>query len=239
MEIQDLLQWLENTNLRLSSSKTLWGMPDSASERLNAHLVKWTTPLTFNEEIDKKLNFCNLLKLSVFFSPTTGVVQWDGVEAPRLHRCEECHPQDAGEQQRGPWIEHWAQLVYPWAEMGNCLQQNPGAEGYFTFHIIVSSWWFLSFAHDYIWVVFFPQAKLAEGLSLAKEFHSNVQELLFKMSKCADSIGLLPAPSFVLDTVCTQLQDHRVGFFIPAVHFLSFCSTSTNIPFIHDMPVYL
>ncbi|XP_045076664.1 microtubule-actin cross-linking factor 1-like, partial [Coregonus clupeaformis] len=38
MEIQDLLQWLENTDLRLSSSKTMWGMPDSASERLNAHL---------------------------------------------------------------------------------------------------------------------------------------------------------------------------------------------------------
>lgn len=40
MEIQDLLQWLENTELRLSSSKIMWGMPDSASERLNAHLVR-------------------------------------------------------------------------------------------------------------------------------------------------------------------------------------------------------
>lgn len=39
MEIQDLLQWLDNTDLRLSSSKTMWGMPDSASERLGAHLV--------------------------------------------------------------------------------------------------------------------------------------------------------------------------------------------------------
>lgn len=66
----------------------------------------------------------------------------------------------------------------------------------------------------------FPQAKLIEGLSLAKEFHSNVQELLTKMSKCEESIGLLPAPSFVLDTVCTQLQDHRVSLFIPAVVFL-------------------
>lgn len=40
MEIQDLLQWLENTDLRLSSFKTMWGMPDSASERLSAHLVR-------------------------------------------------------------------------------------------------------------------------------------------------------------------------------------------------------
>ncbi|CDQ64773.1 unnamed protein product [Oncorhynchus mykiss] len=46
MEIQDLLQWLENTDLRLSSSKTVWGMPDSASERLNAHLVRPTQHLT-------------------------------------------------------------------------------------------------------------------------------------------------------------------------------------------------
>lgn len=46
MEIQDLLQWLDNTDLRLSSSKTMWGMPDSASERLNAHLVKQTRLLT-------------------------------------------------------------------------------------------------------------------------------------------------------------------------------------------------
>ena len=68
------------------------------------------------------------------------------------------------------------------------------------------------------------QAKLTEGLGLAKEFHSNVQELLTKMSKCEESIGLLPSPSFVLDTVCSQLQDHRVHLFIPAVFFLSVSS---------------
>lgn len=66
----------------------------------------------------------------------------------------------------------------------------------------------------YLSVALFPQAKLTEGLSLAKEFHSNVQELLTKMSKCEESIELFPAPSFVLDRVCTQLQDHRVGLSI-------------------------
>ena len=54
------------------------------------------------------------------------------------------------------------------------------------------------------------QARLAEGLSLAKEFHSTVQDLLTKMARCEDSIGGLPTPSYVLDTVCSQLQDHRV-----------------------------
>ncbi|XP_016342581.1 microtubule-actin cross-linking factor 1, isoforms 1/2/3/5-like [Sinocyclocheilus anshuiensis] len=91
MEIQDLLQWLEHTDLRLSSSKTVWGMPDSANERLNAHL-----------------------------------------------------------------------------------------------------------------------AKLTEGLGLAKEFNSNVQDLLTKMAKCKETINTLPAPSFILDTICAQLQEHRV-----------------------------
>lgn len=39
MEIQDLLQWLEYTDMKLSSTKTVWGMPDSSSERLSAHQV--------------------------------------------------------------------------------------------------------------------------------------------------------------------------------------------------------
>uniref|UniRef100_A0A8B9L227 Microtubule actin crosslinking factor 1b n=1 Tax=Astyanax mexicanus TaxID=7994 RepID=A0A8B9L227_ASTMX len=90
MEIQDLLQWLEHTDLRLSSSKTVWGMPDSSSERLSAHL-----------------------------------------------------------------------------------------------------------------------AKLTEGLGLAKEFNSNVQDLLTKMAKCEETISALPGPSYILDTISNQLQEHR------------------------------
>lgn len=66
---------------------------------------------------------------------------------------------------------------------------------------------------------FFLQAKLTEGLNLAKEFHSSVQELLTKMSKCEESMGNLPAPSFVLDTVCAQLHGHRVGFIVFIIVF--------------------
>lgn len=71
------------------------------------------------------------------------------------------------------------------------------------------------------------QAKLTEGLSLAKEFHSNIQDLLTKMSKCEESIGLLPSPSFVLDTVCTQLQNHRVCFFF--FFFYTFFTLSARL----------
>lgn len=116
--------------------------------------------------------------------------------------------------------------------MGICLQQSPWAKGYFflqSHHALpqlnsFSVWtcFFIVNISTYSSVMLIVQAKLTEGLSLAKEFHSNVQELLTKMSKCEESIGLLPSPSFVLDTVCTQLQDHRVCLFIPAGFFLSF-----------------
>lgn len=84
--------------------------------------------------------------------------------------------------------------------------------------------------------MFCPQAKLAEGLNLAKEFHSNVQELLLKMCKCEESIGLLPAPSFVLDTVCSQLQDHRVGLILN-LSYSFFCVRSTSLA--NETPFYM
>nr|XP_014346976.1 PREDICTED: microtubule-actin cross-linking factor 1, isoforms 1/2/3/5 [Latimeria chalumnae] len=38
MEMQDLLQWLEHVDLRLSSSKPVWGLPETAKEKLSIHL---------------------------------------------------------------------------------------------------------------------------------------------------------------------------------------------------------
>ncbi|XP_070690899.1 microtubule-actin cross-linking factor 1, isoforms 6/7 [Pempheris klunzingeri] len=147
MEIQDLLQWLENTDLRLSSSKTIWSKPDSASERLNAHLE-------LCNEMESKLHAYTDVKNAI-------------------HRMLE-----SGNVVRGSSTEHSLSILeQKWSSVYSKVQER--------------------------------KAMLTEGLSLAKEFHSNVQELLTKMSKCEESIGLLPAPSFVLDTVCTQLQDHK------------------------------
>ncbi|KAM7382515.1 hypothetical protein PAMP_002242 [Pampus punctatissimus] len=147
MEIQDLLQWLENTDLRLSSFKTMWGMPDSAAERLNAHLE-------LCNEMESKLHSYTDVKNAI-------------------HRMLE-----RSNVMRGSSTEHSMSILeQKWASVYSKVQER--------------------------------KAKLTKGLSLAKEFHSNVQELLIKMTKCEESIGLLPAPSFVLDTVCTQLQDHR------------------------------
>ncbi|XP_033983772.1 microtubule-actin cross-linking factor 1 [Trematomus bernacchii] len=147
MEIQDLLQWLENTDLRLSSSKTMWGMPDSASERLSAHMELCT-------EMDSKLHAYTDVKNAI-------------------HRMLE-----SSSVMRGSSTEHSLSILeQKWASVYSKVHER--------------------------------KARLTEGLGLAKDFHSNIQELLTKMSKCEESIGLLPAPSFVLDKVCTQLQEHK------------------------------
>ncbi|XP_063735200.1 microtubule-actin cross-linking factor 1, isoforms 6/7 [Eleginops maclovinus] len=147
MEIQDLLQWLENTDLRLSSSKTMWGMPDSASERLSAHME-------LCNEMESKLHAFTDVKNAI-------------------HRMLE-----SSSVMRGSSTEHsLSMLEQKWASVYSKVHER--------------------------------KARLTEGLGLAKEFHSNIQELLTKMSKCEESIGHLPAPSFVLDKVCTQLQEHK------------------------------
>ncbi|XP_026140571.1 microtubule-actin cross-linking factor 1, isoforms 1/2/3/5-like isoform X2 [Carassius auratus] len=148
MEVQDLLQWLEHTDLRLSSSKTVWGMPDSASERLSAHLE-------LCNEMDSKMHtYTNVRKA--------------------IHRMLE-----GSEVARGSSTEHsLCMLEQKWSAVYAKMQER--------------------------------KAKLTEGLGLAKEFNSNVQDLLTKMAKCEETINTLSVPSFILDTVCAQLQEHRV-----------------------------
>ncbi|XP_061676430.1 microtubule-actin cross-linking factor 1, isoforms 6/7 isoform X2 [Syngnathoides biaculeatus] len=147
MEIQDLLQWLDNTDMRLPSSKSMWGMPESTSERLNAHLE-------LCNEMESKLHTYTDVKNSI-------------------QRMLECN-----NVMRGSSTEHTLSILeQKWSSVYNKVQER--------------------------------KAKLTKGLSLAKEFYSDIQDLLTKMTKCEESIGLLPAPSFVLDTVYNQLEDHR------------------------------
>ncbi|XP_077061585.1 microtubule-actin cross-linking factor 1, isoforms 6/7 [Siphateles boraxobius] len=148
MEIQDLLQWLEHTDLRLSSSKTVWGMPDSASERLNTHLESCN-------EMDSKMHAYTNVRNAI-------------------HRMLE-----GSEVARGSSTEHsLCILEQKWSTVYAKMQER--------------------------------KAKLTEGLGLAKEFNSNVQDLLTKMAKFEETINNLPAPSFILDTISSQLQEHRM-----------------------------
>ncbi|XP_036395464.1 microtubule-actin cross-linking factor 1 [Megalops cyprinoides] len=147
MEIQDLLQWLENTDLRLSSSQPVWGLPEKTSERLSAHM-----------ELCKEMES----KLDIYTSVRSAI----------------CRLLENGDVARGSSTEHsLCILEQKWEAVNSKVQDR--------------------------------KAKLTEGLSLAKEFHSSVQDLLTKMSQCEGAIGGLPAPSFILDTVCAQLQEHR------------------------------
>uniref|UniRef100_A0A1A8EXN2 Plectin b n=1 Tax=Nothobranchius korthausae TaxID=1143690 RepID=A0A1A8EXN2_9TELE len=147
VEIQDLLQWLDNTDLRLTSSKTMWGMPDSASERLSVHLE-------LCNEMESKFHAYTHVKSAI-------------------HRMLE-----QSDLVRGSCTEHSVFILdQKWTSVYNKVQER--------------------------------KAKLTEGLNLAKEFHSSVQESLTKMNECEESIGHLSPPSFVLDTVSTQLQEHR------------------------------
>ncbi|XP_023671105.2 microtubule-actin cross-linking factor 1, isoforms 6/7 isoform X1 [Paramormyrops kingsleyae] len=147
MEIQDLLQWLENTELRMSSSRLVWGLPETANERLSAHLE-------LCKEMESKRQ------------------TYDNV-SDTIHRLLENH-----DVARGSSTEHsLCILEQKWETVYSKVQER--------------------------------KAKLTEGLSLAKEFHSTVQDLLTKMAQCEEAISALQTPSFLLDTVCAQLQDHR------------------------------
>uniref|UniRef100_A0AAY4EH52 Microtubule-actin crosslinking factor 1 n=1 Tax=Denticeps clupeoides TaxID=299321 RepID=A0AAY4EH52_9TELE len=148
MEIQDLLQWLENTDLRLSSTKTVWGMPDSANERLSAHLE-------LCNEMESKMHAYTNVRSAI-------------------NRMLE-----GSDVSRGSNTEHsLCILEQKWNSVYAKMQER--------------------------------KAKLTEGLSLAKEFNSNVQDILTKMAKCEEAIGSQPPPSFILEIVTGQLQDHRV-----------------------------
>ncbi|KAF4087940.1 hypothetical protein AMELA_G00077310 [Ameiurus melas] len=148
MEIQDLLQWLEYTDLKLSSSKTVWGMPDSASERLSSHLE-------LCNEMDSKLHSYTNIRNAV-------------------HRMLE-----GSNVVRGSNTEHSLSILeQKWNTVYTKMQDR--------------------------------KAKLTEGLGLAKEFNSNVQDLLTKMAKCKEVISALPTPSFILNTISTQLQEHKM-----------------------------
>ncbi|KAL4617127.1 dystonin-like [Arapaima gigas] len=148
LEIQDLLQWLENTDLRLSSSRLLWGLPETAAERLNAHLE-------LCKEMESKQHSYTNVKSTI-------------------HRLLDNH-----DVARGSSTEHSLSILeQKWESVHSKVQDR--------------------------------KVKLTEGLSLAKEFHNTVQDLLTRMAQREEAIGTLPPPSYILEMVCTQQQDHRV-----------------------------
>ncbi|RXM31483.1 hypothetical protein EOD39_6947 [Acipenser ruthenus] len=148
MEIQDLLQWLEHTELRLSSSKPVWGLPETAKEKLTAHLE-------LCKEMESKLHAYNNVR-------------------DAIHRLLA-----SSNVARGSSTEHsLCILEQKWEAVHSKVMER--------------------------------KAKLSEGLTVAKEFHSTIQDLLKGMSQTEEDLSALPPPSLLLETVNTQIQEHRI-----------------------------
>lgn len=56
-----------------------------------------------------------------------------------------------------------------------------------------------------------PQERLAEGLTVTTEFHGTMQELLRWVAHAEELLGSPAPPSFVLDTVTAQIQEHKAS----------------------------
>ncbi|XP_041098612.1 microtubule-actin cross-linking factor 1, isoforms 1/2/3/5 [Polyodon spathula] len=148
MEIQDLLQWLEHTELRLSSSKPVWGLPETAKEKLTVHLE-------LCKEMESKLHAYNNVRDSIHRLLASSNVA------------------------RGSSTEHsLCILEQKWEAVHSKVMER--------------------------------KAKLSEGLTVAKEFHSTIQDLLKGMSQTEEDLSALPPPSLLLETVNTQIQEHRI-----------------------------
>lgn len=55
------------------------------------------------------------------------------------------------------------------------------------------------------------QEQLSEGLAVTTEFQATIQELLKWVGCLEESLGTLPSPSYVLETVTAQIQGQKVG----------------------------
>lgn len=54
-----------------------------------------------------------------------------------------------------------------------------------------------------------PQERLAEGLTVSTEFHGSAQELLRWVAHAEELLASPAPPSFVLDSVTAQIQEHK------------------------------
>lgn len=55
------------------------------------------------------------------------------------------------------------------------------------------------------------QERLAEGLTVTTEFHGTMQELLRWVAHAEELLSSPAPPSFILDTVTVQIQEHKAS----------------------------
>ncbi|XP_066479138.1 microtubule-actin cross-linking factor 1, isoforms 6/7-like [Tiliqua scincoides] len=147
LEMTELLQWLEQVEVRLSFCKLTCSQPEAAKDTLGAHLE-------LCREMDSKQPAYNRLREQV-----------RGLLA-------------ASPLPRASGTEHNLSILeQKWGSVASQVQQR--------------------------------KEQLSEDLAVTMEFHATIQELLKWVGCVEESLGALPSPSYVLETVTVQIQGQK------------------------------
>ncbi|RMB88007.1 hypothetical protein DUI87_35623 [Hirundo rustica rustica] len=180
LEITELLQWLEQVELRLFCSKPAWGHPDATKEELNAHLelcreleARAGPYRELRERLQRLLDSCGAGRpCSTEHSLRLLEHKWDSVQA---------------EAQERKVCAGWGAAATPGLG-GGARPARPGSARQRGEPTPAS-------ARPR------PQERLAEALTVTTEFHGSAQELLRWVAHAEELLGSPEPPSFVLDTV--------------------------------------
>uniref|UniRef100_A0A8C3XRH7 Microtubule actin crosslinking factor 1 n=1 Tax=Chelydra serpentina TaxID=8475 RepID=A0A8C3XRH7_CHESE len=146
-EIEDFLLWLTRMESQLSASKPTGGLPETAREQLNAHMVKISNA---KEEVYSQLLAKGRLIL--------------------LSR------DDSGS---GSKTEQSVTLLeQKWNLVSNKMEER--------------------------------KSKLEEALNLATEFQNSLQDFINWLTLAEQSLNIAPPPSLILNTVLSQIDEHKV-----------------------------
>ncbi|KAM9644371.1 microtubule-actin cross-linking factor 1, isoforms 6/7-like isoform 3-T3 [Morphnus guianensis] len=144
-----------------------------------------------------------------------GAMQGDGVQAGGVQQRAGAAAAAAGLLPRRPALQHRAQPPHPGAEVGERPRRGPGEEGARGRGVLPAQGsrpcpGFGGCGCPSPSVPpLCPQERLAEGLTVTTEFHGTVQELLRWVAHAEELLGSPAPPSFVLDTVTAQIQEHK------------------------------
>ncbi|XP_048863754.1 dystonin isoform X8 [Brienomyrus brachyistius] len=147
-EIEDMQQWLKDTERQLLASKAVGGLPETAREQLNAHL-ELCSALEAKEELYQQL----MLKGQQLLTKTP-------------------EGQDSNtELDLRNLQEKWESVQAKMAER---------------------------------------KVKLEEALSLAMEFHNNLQEFINWLTQAEQGLTMASPASLILETIMFQIDEHKV-----------------------------
>ncbi|XP_065256180.1 microtubule-actin cross-linking factor 1, isoforms 6/7-like [Emys orbicularis] len=188
LEIMDLLQWLEHVELRLFFSKPVWDHPETTKEKLAAHLGRRVPCTRAAREASPALlqaPGCTVLPES------------RGRHCPPAVPPQELAKELESKQQAYNSVRDRLQRLLASCSLPRaCHTQH-------SLRILEQKWESVSSQ------VQERKERLAEGLTLSTEFHSTAQELLQWLGQTEQSLSAPEPPSFLLEMVLRQVQEHK------------------------------